>query len=66
MGLKATTQHLETLSLNLETPKQYNRAPSSVPDHKLPFIAADEVSRRTSAISGGLCEWYLLQKGFWG
>jgi hypothetical protein len=58
--LKATTeQHMETLSIYPERPKLYPRAHLSVPDLKLPFIPPDEVPKRTSAASGGLCEYCL-------
>ncbi|TVY27267.1 putative cytochrome b5 [Lachnellula hyalina] len=48
--LKASTQHIETLSL---TPR-YPSATTDTKDKDLPFIPATEVSQRISAGAGGL------------
>jgi hypothetical protein len=57
--LKSTTQHIETVSIGpnplSEYPTHHPLVHSSTPDHKLPFIPLEEVKKRTSEASGGLC-----------
>lgn len=50
----STIQHTETVM-----PGSYPYAHSSIPDSELPFIEANEVSKRTSAATGGLCVLYI-------
>ncbi len=56
--LKYTTQHIESVSISPETSQSrtYPRAPLSLPDSELPFIPRDEVIKRKSAESGGVCK----------
>jgi hypothetical protein len=54
--LKVATQHVESLSIDSEALQQCQHVSLSVPDSELPFIPPDEVSKRRSALEGGLCE----------
>jgi len=56
-GLNPSTEHVEDITAPLETqiPPTYQPIPLSVPDSELPFIGPEEVSKRKSEQSGGIC-----------
>jgi hypothetical protein len=53
-NLKSTIQHVENVRSAPKAPAAYSNIPLSTLDTELPFIAADEVMKRTSAENGGL------------
>jgi hypothetical protein len=52
---KPTSAHIEHIPSGTAPLPRYPAAPLSTPDAALQFIPAEEIAKRTSAESGGLC-----------